>query len=257
LLILSTRSKAYNVMKDKYRIVGPLYNFLGRYYGGESLERCRLAMLNARNIRPGDRLLFAGVGYGQDAIHAAELGADVTVVDASEPMLGKFEQTRQHLAPDAAIRQVHADVRNLDEYGCYDLVVANFFLNVFKEGEMVRVMRHLLGLAGSSGRLVVGDFSPPTGSLPARACQVTYWYTAILAFCLLANNPLHQVYNYAGHLRKMGLEIQHERHFYLGCMDCYWSIMATKTGREQLGSSEVGEAHESWTLLAGGVPRPL
>lgn len=241
-------------MKDKYRIVGPLYNFLGRYYGGESLERCRLAMLNARNIRPGDKLLFAGVGYGQDAIHAARLGAEVTVVDLSETMLGKFEETRQRLAPDVEVRKIHADIRDVHEYGGYDLVVANFFLNVFEEEEMVRVMRHLLSLGKPRARLVVGDFSPPTGSLPARLFQVVYWYTAILAFCLLANNPLHRVYNYPGHMRKLGLKVHREAHFHLGRMDCYWSIMAEKTDRvEHDISPGASRVHASWTPPGGQV----
>ena len=74
-------------IKDKYRIVGPAYDFLSNLYSGRSIHHCKVAMINTDKIRKGDRILFAGVGHGLDAVRAAEIGANVTVVDLSETML--------------------------------------------------------------------------------------------------------------------------------------------------------------------------
>ena len=76
-------------MRDKYKLVGPIYDWLSAFYSGKSIHRCKIAMLD--RLRPGDRVLFAGVGHGRDAVHAARLGADVTVVDLSATMLKKFQ----------------------------------------------------------------------------------------------------------------------------------------------------------------------
>ncbi|PKO58163.1 MAG: SAM-dependent methyltransferase, partial [Betaproteobacteria bacterium HGW-Betaproteobacteria-18] len=55
-------------VKDKYRIVGPLYDFLSNLYSGRSIHHCKIAMINKDNVKKGDRVLFAGVGHGLDAI---------------------------------------------------------------------------------------------------------------------------------------------------------------------------------------------
>ena len=47
--------------KDKYRIIGPLYDFLSNLYSGRSIHHCKIAMINKDNIKKGDRVLFAGV----------------------------------------------------------------------------------------------------------------------------------------------------------------------------------------------------
>ena len=49
-------------------------------------------MLTSDHVKPGDKVLIAGAGHGKDAIRAAEIGADVTVVDISETMLKKLQQ---------------------------------------------------------------------------------------------------------------------------------------------------------------------
>jgi Methylase involved in ubiquinone/menaquinone biosynthesis len=79
-------------MHDKYKHIGPVYDFLSNLYSGKSIQDCKTAMLDSNNVEPGDRILIAGVGHGRDALRAAQLGADVTVVDLSETMLRKFRE---------------------------------------------------------------------------------------------------------------------------------------------------------------------
>lgn len=86
------------------------------------------------------------------SIRAAELGADVTVVDLSETMLRKFAEAQGKEAPHLNIRRIHSDIMKVDEFEQYDMVVANFFLNVFDEDMMVRVLEHLIDPSGQSRR---------------------------------------------------------------------------------------------------------
>ena len=101
-------------MKDKYKIVGPIYDLLSAVYSGNSIHHCKVAMLE--HLKPGDKVLFAGVGHGRDAVHAAKLGANVTVVDLSETMLRNFQRNLEKEGVTVKIRRVHSDIMKVDEY---------------------------------------------------------------------------------------------------------------------------------------------
>ena len=213
-------------MKDKYSIIGPLYDFLASLYSARQIDQCKTAMHGM--IKPGMKVLFAGVGHGIDAIKAAELGAEVTVVDLSDTMMKKFKRLIRGKSFPREIRQVHGDILNVDEAGRYDMVFANFFLNVFPEELMIRILAHLTGLAKRKGFVVVGDFSLPAGNPFRKLVQVIYWRIADLLFWLTAGNALHPVYDYAGEMKKLGLKIKTIKYYRFLFDDRYYSILGQK-----------------------------
>ncbi|ABC31760.1 Methylase involved in ubiquinone/menaquinone biosynthesis [Hahella chejuensis KCTC 2396] len=226
---MTTNAVAVKNARDKYRLIGPVYDFLSALYSGKSIHQCKIGMITPDNVKPGDKILFAGVGHGKDAIHAAELGADVTVVDLSATMLSKFQDGlaasgKQHLN----IRQVHSDIFKFNEAEQYDMVVANFFLNVFSESMMEEVLRHLIELAKPGAAIVVGDFAFPTGNIVSRAFKQAYWYVAVSLFWLMANNAMHNIYNYPEYMERQGLDIRNKKFFKLLNINCYWSVLGRK-----------------------------
>ncbi len=108
-------------------------------------------------------MLFAGVGQGIDAVEAARRGGQVTVVDISQTMLSIFQKRIENAGFKHPIRIVRGDIFTFDERGQYDMVFANFFLNVFSEPVVLELERHLAGLARPGGCVVVGDFNLPSG----------------------------------------------------------------------------------------------
>ncbi len=215
-------------MKDRYKFIGPAYDFLSSIYGGESIHNCKRAMLEAENVKPGDKILIAGVGHGKDAIRAAELGADVTVVDLSETMLRKFQEAVDKHPDNLTIRQVHSDILKFEEFDQYDMVIANFFLNVFSETMMKEILRHLMKCAKPNAHVVVGDFEYPSGGIINRTLQKAYWYGAVTIFWAVANNAVHNIYNYPEVMKELGLTIKDKKQFSFLGLDCYWSIMGQK-----------------------------
>ena len=213
-------------MKDRYRIIGPLYDWLATIFSGNEIDRCKTAMHD--RIRPGDKILFAGVGHGIDALQAGEMGADVTVVDLSETMLKKFREGLGKRYISGSIRQIHSDILDVEEFSQYDMVFANFFLNVFSEAKMAQVLEHLSKLAKPDGCLVVGDFSLPGGTMAQQLFQKVYWYIADLLFWAAAKNALHRIYDYPAHLERLGLNIKSVKRFTYLKQNCYWSILAAK-----------------------------
>jgi demethylmenaquinone methyltransferase/2-methoxy-6-polyprenyl-1,4-benzoquinol methylase len=213
-------------MKDKYKLVGPIYDWLSALYSGKSIHKCKIAHLD--RLKPGDKVLFAGVGHGKDAVYAAKLGADVTVVDLSETMLKKFQDNLDREGVRVKIRQIHSDIMKVKEFERYDMVVANFFLNVFDEQMMVKVLEHLIKLGKPGANVVVGDFSYPTGNIFSRAFKTLYWYGAVAFFWLFAGNAFHNIYNYPESMRKLGLHIHEQKHYRLLLLNCYWSVLGKK-----------------------------
>lgn len=213
-------------MADKYKIIGPLYDFLSLIYSGRQIHKAKTAM-NA-DLKEGDKILFAGVGHGRDAIDAAERGAQVTVVDLSATMLKNFEKNLKGRNFKHPIRTVHSDILKFDEVGEYDMVTANFFLNVFPEDFMVTVMRHLSTLVKPGGHFVVGDFHLPQGNIFKRAFQNAYWYIAVGIFTVFAKNAFHKVYDYPKHLEALGFKVEKTQAFNVLLIPCLWSLKASR-----------------------------
>ena len=214
-------------MKDRYAIVGPVYDLISNIYSGKSIQHCKVAHLD--QLKPGDKVLFAGVGHGRDALYAAQRGAEVTVVDLSETMLAKFSDVlKKEGATARLVRQVHSDIMTFNETEKYDMVVANFFLNVFQREMMEKVLAHLITLGKPGAQVVVGDFALPTGNIFSRMFKTIYWYLAVVFFWMVAGNAVHNIYDYPQLMRKQGLQIKGKKHFRLLALNCYWSVLGQK-----------------------------
>ncbi|MFY0642569.1 MAG: class I SAM-dependent methyltransferase [Bermanella sp.] len=224
-------------MADKYKIIGPVYDFLSTIYSGRQIHKCKTAM-NV-DLKADDKILFAGVGHGRDAIDAAEKGAQVTVVDLSATMLKNVEKNLKGKNFKHPIRLVHSDILAFDEVGEYDQVVANFFLNVFPEDFMATVMKHLGTLVKADGHFVIGDFHYPTGNVLTKAFQNAYWYIAVGIFTIFAKNAFHKIYNYPQHLENMGFSIEKKQSFNVLLIPSLWSM---KASRKQIAKPQQEDA---------------
>ena len=213
-------------MKDRYKLMGHVYDLLSNMYSGRRILHCKESMLD--RVRPGDAVLFAGVGHGREAIKAAQSGARVTVVDLSGTMLEKFRKGCEAHTFSHPVRQVHEDILKVPADARYDMVFANFFLNVFERNQMDAVVRHLAALTKPGGYVVVGDFAFPDGNFWARMIQKLYWYIADTLFYLFTRNAFHEIYNYPEYLKKYGLKIADTRYYPIFGLNAYWSVLARK-----------------------------
>ncbi|MFT6153220.1 MAG: demethylmenaquinone methyltransferase/2-methoxy-6-polyprenyl-1,4-benzoquinol methylase [Bermanella sp.] len=221
-------------MADKYKIIGPFYDFLSAIYSGNQIHKAKTAM--NRDLQEGHKILFAGVGHGRDAVDAAERGAQVTVVDISATMLKNVEKNIKGLNFKHPIRLVHSDILEFDEISEYDQVVANFFLNVFPEEFMITVMKHLTTLVNADGHFVVGDFHYPTGNIFTKVFQNSYWYVAVGIFTLFAKNAFHKIYNYPKYIEAIGFSVEKTQSYSVLMIPSLWSI---KASRKQIAKSQL------------------
>ena len=130
-----------NSANTDYSSVANLYDSLGHLYSGGQIAATKASQIN--HISTGDRVLYAGVGGGEDARLAAKAGAKVTVVDLSQAMLDRAIVGFERAGVRDDIEVICGDIMEHARHGYYDVVVANFFLNVFDTELMPQVMKHL------------------------------------------------------------------------------------------------------------------
>lgn len=232
-------------MKDHYKPLAKHYDLLSKWYSLGRIDKCRNAYLGeiseAVRENPNLRICYVGAGHGKEAIHAAEVGAMVTVVDTSESMLEIFQSHLRTSLEDVRVRVKveHQDVREFaknlvrEKKEKYDWVIANFFLNVFTENELQYMLEDFLGCCSEVGYLVISDFhldSSDDGNVLTRLLQRINWYSALLIFRFWVKNAFHSVYDYSAILEGSKWEVSQTKKFrYLG-VNFYEALLCQKIG---------------------------
>jgi demethylphylloquinol methyltransferase len=214
-------------MKDGYWLMGFQYEFTGTLYSLGQIPKCKVAMLD--HLHENDTLLIAGVGHGIEAIQAAKKGVAVTAVDISKTMLKHMQKKIVRAKLNKPIEIINNDILEVQPESKFDMVIANYFLNVFPEEKMRRILTHLTTLVKPGGYMVIGDFAlPQNGGRFYKIFQNIYWYFAAILYWLTADNAVHPIYDYPSLLKSMGFEIEEKRYFKMLSMNCHWSIRGKK-----------------------------
>jgi len=216
-------------VKDGYWLMGFQYEITGSLYSLGQIPKCKVAMLDSLN--PGDKLLVAGVGHGTEAIQAARKGVNVTAVDISKTMLKYMQKKIDRANLSTPITIINDNILNVKYDGEFDMVIANYFLNVFPEDKMLQILTHLTTFVKPGGSMVIGDFArPEKGGRFYRSFQTAYWYMAAFIYWLTADNAIHPIYNYPQLLESLGFDVVEIKYFKMLGMDCHRSVRGRKRG---------------------------
>lgn len=205
--VVNEMSISQKVQIKNYDLVAEGY--AERNYNGHQGLAYKSKMVQLKEILPGDTILFAGSGPGEDALAAAKKGAHVTCIDVSERMLSICEKkfAEQELEGSFINENVMTHI------GRYDAVVANFFLNVFNRKTVQAVLTHLSSLLAPDGILMIADVSPLTGNLFHRAFVYFGYLSVALPAAVVGLTALHVPYEYAHFFDGAGLRLKWEESF--------------------------------------------
>lgn len=167
----------------------------------------------AAQVKAGQKVIFLGVGTGEEAIIAAQRGAHVTCLDISSGMLERLEARLKRRNLKAEI--VCQDAFQHDRLGYYDAVAANYFLNVFRKDDMQRMLSHAASLVRPGGKFMVADVALAQGNPISKVFNLVYLKTAMATFWTLGLVPLHRNYDYAKYFPDAQLKLNHIRYFRL------------------------------------------
>lgn len=190
--------------KNNYNHTAWFYEPLAAVYSCGQIRASKLHEI--QYMQPGDRVLYAGVGGGEDAVCAAQKGVHVTSIDLAPNMLAKVESKMQRAGVKA--EQICGDLLQHDRTGYYDAVCANYFLNVFTPDVMAQMLDHLITLLKPGGHLFVADFAVPRGNPLFRALHIGYYRIANVMYWAISGNGLHPIYHYSSILPEHGLQIE-------------------------------------------------
>jgi demethylphylloquinol methyltransferase len=209
-----------------YNRVAKVYEALGYIYAGHRIYDAKASQME--EVAAGDRVLYVGVGPGDDAVLAALRGAQVTCLDISSGMLRQAQSHIERAGQSAEF--LHCDVLDHDRQNHYDVVIVNFFLNVFAEEDMCRMLRRLATLSRPGGKVLISDFMPPQGGRMSRAAQAAYWGVTNLFYCLLRLSAWHPIYDYPAYFDTAGLSLERVRWFKLSNNSPlgFWAVTATR-----------------------------
>lgn len=200
------RAGGYDRVAWCYEEIAALYS-LGRIQRAKASQLCEFA--------PGDRVLFAGVGRGEDALLAVRRGVAVTGVDSAARMLRGFRRRLDREGTDARLHCADLLGHGVEGQG-YDAVTANFLLNIFSPVEMRRMLAHLVGLVRPGGKLLVADFAAPSGGAAERLLARVYYRPVNVAAWMLRLCALHPLYDYGREMEALGLRVVAREGFRLG-----------------------------------------
>ena len=190
-----------------YGSISGIYDWLAAAYSFGRIGASKRDAL--ATISRNDRVLFAGVGRGEDALLAARQGARVTAIDLAPSMLkhvsNRFD--RDGLALEA----ICGDVAKHEPADCYDVVVANYFLNLFEVDRARAMLRHLGSLVCPGGCLILADFARPEGGMFARLITEAYYRPANWIAWAFGYCALHPILDYAQLMTGMDYQIETSR----------------------------------------------
>lgn len=187
--------------RNSYDRVAWFYEGAAHIYSGGKIRATKAWQI--KRIQPEDSVLYVGAGSGEDVMMAAEMGASVTVVELSPRMLDKLDRKLRAAGLDGKVRLICCDASEFNQ-GCYDSVIANYFLNVFSHADMLNMFKHLASLVREDGKFMLADFAPVSGNLFQRGFQNLYYYAALSAFRMIAGNAFHPIYRYENELGELG-----------------------------------------------------
>jgi ubiquinone/menaquinone biosynthesis C-methylase UbiE len=216
-----------------YDRVAWCYEWIAELYSFGAIARAKAAQTKA--LQPGQSVLYVGVGAGEDAVLAAERGASLTCLDLSGAMLARLSARLEARSLKAEL--LEGDILDYAPGDTYDVVVANFVLNVFSEATVAVVLKHLATLLAPGGKILIADFAPPSKSAAGRALYATYYRPINWAAWMLRLCALHPIYNYPDYFEDAGLTLAVRSPFALwrggksgGGPAFYESLVAVRAG---------------------------
>jgi demethylmenaquinone methyltransferase/2-methoxy-6-polyprenyl-1,4-benzoquinol methylase len=162
-------------------------------------------------IKPGDKVLYLGAGAGEDAIMAARAGAIVTCIDISQGMLERVQ--RRFDAEGLEVELICGDAYQHDRTAYYDIVAANYFLNIFRRPDMQKMLNFSATLVRPGGKYLIADVALPQGNLLSKAFNLLYLKMAMASFWTMGLVPWHENYDYPAFFPVAGLELDQVEFF--------------------------------------------
>ncbi|MGK0487971.1 MAG: ubiquinone/menaquinone biosynthesis C-methylase UbiE [Candidatus Endobugula sp.] len=141
-------------MKNNFNLIAPLYDALAKLVFGNKLKQAQCHFLPLIPKDSNVLILGGGTGWILDEIFKTGFRGSVTYVEASAEMI---KRTEKRLQPGWKVALICGDEKAIpDEF--YDVLITNFFLDVFSADHLNKVMNQLSEQLSPRGLWFCTDF---------------------------------------------------------------------------------------------------
>lgn len=171
----------------------------------------RAKRLQARRVKPGERVLCVGAGTGEDVAMAVRHGADVTCIDMSRAMCQRTQRRLEDARVSATV--IHGDI--FLHSGEYDRIIVGFMLEGMTADVSSLAIEHMATLLRPSGTMSIASIALPQGSVPARIFTMLHHWIALGVAHMLGFAPAYPLrpwrvyarYDYPAMMQAAGLRV--------------------------------------------------
>lgn len=183
-------------------------------------------------LSAGDRVLYPGVGRGEEALRAAYAGIDVTGLDISARMLGMVREQFEAAGLEATFRC--EDAAGHWPEAPYDAIAAHYFLNLFEADRARILLEQFARWLRPGGRLLIADFARPAGGSFGQILSELYYRPVNAIAWGLGLCAWHPILDYADLLCGLPFRVISQRRFPVLAGDdpAYVTIVAERVADE-------------------------
>lgn len=138
-----------------FDIIAPVYDLLSRMVYGKSIVTAQKYFL--KYIPEGAHVLIVGGGTGWiiEELFAVNKTCSVVYIEASQKMLQK---ARNRMDSNDQSRIQFILQSEMPSEGSYDVIITNFFMDVFPSAKLIYIIQQLKDRVVDNGRWIVTDF---------------------------------------------------------------------------------------------------
>ncbi len=138
-----------------FDLLAPIYDILARIVFGKAIRTAQLYFLDHIPKPAKALILGGGSGWVLEALLRKHPDTEVTYIEASRKMI---ERAKARLPGAANVHFLLGTQADIDPNESYDVVFTQFFLDLFKEDDLNKVMTSLCSVMTPKGHLLFTDF---------------------------------------------------------------------------------------------------
>lgn len=193
-----------SVKSAKYGRMASIYNLITEVISMGGNARSQNYFI--KFINPEMKILNVGCGSVGFSSELSLQCKHVYSVDISSEMISIAKNIVKNTGDLTNISFICADITQYNPGNSYDIVFANFFLNTFNVNDYPVVLNHIMSLVKKGGLFCIAD--EITGEkISTRIGQTTVRPLISFFHAVLANHPLHSIYDYSNIILNNGFSL--------------------------------------------------
>ncbi|NME71654.1 class I SAM-dependent methyltransferase [Flammeovirga aprica] len=177
--------------KDQFDYIAKFYDFIAAIVFGKAIQEIQLKHLE--RIKRKSRILIIGGGSGKILSEIDQLGlaSEIVYIEKSPKMIALAKKNKIN----SPIKFINASYEDAKEYGHFDVIITNFFVDLLNEKQFQAFIPFIYSLLSENGKWIVTDFRIHE-RFPLRSLHKLIHLSMISFFRITVNLQNTKLFNY-------------------------------------------------------------